>query len=126
MNDYNNSEETIRRKMVARLKGVPVFFIDRPYVTIDHDGLQWFESHWNFKFDNGWGASVIKFLPHPPLSCYPYEIGLMDSEGSLCSEAIVAKDMIRCYEEEVDVWLTIISNLSPCGQFFIWTDNTNE
>jgi hypothetical protein len=129
MNSCANTEHLKQRQLVAKLKDIPVFLVDRTYaVTVDYHGLQWYENHWDFKFKNGWRASVFKFKTMGSISGNHYEIVMLYDDGSRVHDAIPKTNKVKWKwkESEVDIWLNMISCLSPCGQFFVWSETIYE
>lgn len=81
------------------LKGIPVFCINRLYKTFDC-GMLLAESY-RFEFENGFGASVVKFKDPVFSSGQDYELAVIGSNGELTYETPITSDVCRGDEYEM-------------------------
>ena len=66
-----------------------------------HDGDQWL-----FKYDNGYGASIVQHSGSQGGKEGYYEIGVLDSHGELCYDTPITDDVIG-YADEIKLYETL-------------------
>ena len=99
--------------IVAALKDVPIFCVDRKYTEIVRsDGF--IKKHYNFRFDNNYGASVIQFVDKIFSNNNEWELCVFHYGGdshSLCYSTNVTNDVERGAAEHIDKLLIDIEAL---------------
>ena len=67
----------------------------RDFNVYDHQGIQYI-----FKFDNGYGASVIKHYGSYGYDADLWEMAVLDSYGELCYNTPITNDVLGYLTEE--------------------------
>ncbi len=71
---------------------------------------------YEFRFENGYGASVIKFYGSYGYEKDLWELAVLDHDGDLCCDTEITDDVIGYLaDEEVCEYLEKISKLPPRG-----------
>ena len=77
----------------AALKGIPIFRVNRLYsdkfLSPFHKGC------YRFKFENGYGASIVEFTDLTWSGGQQYELAVLDLNGDICYTTPVGSDVER-------------------------------
>ena len=79
----------------GKLKGIPVFCVNRVYKYLGGDVLA--KHRYRFEFDNGLGASIIEFNDRRFSSGHRYELAVFNGNGDICNT--ILSDIIERGDE---------------------------
>lgn len=109
MKQNENLKSLNEDRIVGRLKGIPVFCVNRFYTTYERPFMR--ESY-KFEFDNGYGASIIKFENLDFSGGQDYELAVLDMNGVLTYSTPITSDVCRGTERDMHDLLCQIENLN--------------
>ena len=91
------------------LAGIPIFCINRLYEKAFPTPMQ--KTQYIFKFENGYGASIVEFTVRMFSGGQQYELGVLDRKGNLCYDTGVTEDVARGDDREMHRLLCEIEQL---------------
>jgi len=81
------------------LAGVPIFCINRHYVTGVPTTMH--KIQYIFEFGNGYGASIVEFVDRMFSGEEQYELGVLDRQCRLCYDTGITQDVARGNDREM-------------------------
>lgn len=95
---------------VAALAGIPLFCVNRLYKIGLTDQIA--KYRYEFRFDNGYGASIVEFHERMFSGGCQYELAVLDANNDLCYDTYITEDVERGNERDINELLNKIEQLN--------------
>ena len=94
----------------AALAGTPMFCVNRLYKVGISDQIA--KYRYEFRFDNGYGASVVEFRDRMFSGGCQYELAVLDADDDLCYDTYITGDVERGNDKDIYELLNKIEQLN--------------